>query len=51
MVYPYLLKEYRNRWFLIGEKPQTRHLKSISFALDRIHSVEIDNVHTFKEMC
>ncbi len=49
VVYPYLLKEYRNRWFLIGEKATNKAPQVKIFALDRIHSVEIDNVHTFKK--
>ena len=49
IVYPYLLKEYRNRWFLIGEKSTNRSPQVNIFALDRIHSVTIDNVHPFKK--
>lgn len=41
-VYPYLLKEYRNRWFLIGEKATNRAPQVNIFALDRIHAVEAD---------
>ncbi|MDE6369713.1 MAG: WYL domain-containing protein [Muribaculaceae bacterium] len=48
-VYPYLLKEYRNRWFLIGEKASNRSPKVNIFALDRIHSVSFDKEHTFKK--
>lgn len=48
-VYPYLLKEYRNRWFLIGEKSTNRVPKVNIFALDRIHSVAIDKNHPFKK--
>ena len=48
-VYPHLLKEYRNRWFLIGEKSTNKVPQVNIFALDRIHSVEIDNVHPFKQ--
>lgn len=47
-VYPYLLKEYRNRWFLICEKAKNRAPQVNIFALDRIHSVEIDRVTPFK---
>lgn len=48
-VYPYLLKEYRNRWFLICEK-STNHAPQVNiFALDRIQSVAIDKVHPFKK--
>lgn len=49
VVYPYLLKEYRNRWFLIGEKATNRSPQVNIFALDRIQSVEFDKNHTFKE--
>ena len=48
VVYPYLLKEYRNRWFLIGEK-QSNHVPQVNiFAIDRIKSVRIDTRHPFK---
>lgn len=36
--YPYLLKEYRNRWFLLCRNKVQRHI--ITLALDRIESVE-----------
>ena len=49
VVYPYLLKEYRNRWFLIGEKATNRAPQVNIFALDRIHSVEPDKTHSFKK--
>ena len=49
VVYPYLLKEYRNRWFLIGEKASNRVPQVNIFALDRIHSVSIDKEHPFKK--
>ena len=42
VVYPYLLKEYRNRWFLICEKSTNRSPQVNIFALDRIHSVVLD---------
>lgn len=48
-VYPYLLKEYRNRWFLIGEKATNRTPQVNIFALDRIHSVEVDPKTPFKK--
>lgn len=47
VVYPYLLKEYRNRWFLICEKSTNRTPQVNIFALDRIHSVEHDKEHKF----
>lgn len=36
--YPYLLKEYRNRWFLIGKRKN--HVALSTLALDRISSFE-----------
>lgn len=48
-VYPYLLKEYRNRWFLIGQKFSNKVPQVNIFALDRIHSVELDKDHPFKK--
>ncbi len=35
--YPYLLKEYRNRWFVLGMKKQGKEI--ITFALDRIQQI------------
>ena len=49
MVYPYLLKEYRKRWFLIGEKAANRSPQVNIFALDRIQSVALDKEHPFKK--
>lgn len=49
VVYPYLLKEYRNRWFLISEKMTNKTPQVNIFALDRIHSVTIDKEHPFKK--
>lgn len=37
--YPYLLKEYRNRWFVYGVKRGSKML--LNLALDRIHALEI----------
>ena len=37
--YPYLLKEYRNRWFVYGLRKNKRVL--LNLALDRIHSLEV----------
>lgn len=49
IIYPYLLKEYRNRWFLIGEKA-TNHAPQVNiFALDRIRSVTPDREHPFRK--
>ena len=42
--YPYLLKEYRNRWFVLGMKKQGKEI--ITFALDRIQQIAIaENEH------
>lgn len=49
VVYPYLLKEYRNRWFLIGEKASNRRPQINIFALDRILSVSLDRKHPFRK--
>lgn len=48
-VYPYLLKEYRNRWFLICEKATNRSPQVNIFALDRIISVRQDKAHPFRK--
>jgi len=37
--YPYLLKEYRNRWFVFGLKGGSQGLYNL--ALDRIHAIEV----------
>ncbi|MDE6333216.1 MAG: WYL domain-containing protein [Muribaculaceae bacterium] len=49
VVYPYLLKECRNRWFLICEKSSIRAPQVNIFALDRIQSVYVDKEHPFKK--
>ncbi|MDE6402871.1 MAG: WYL domain-containing protein [Muribaculaceae bacterium] len=49
VVYPYLLKEYRNRWFLIGEKATNRAPQVNIFALDRIHSVTLHREVPFRQ--
>jgi predicted DNA-binding transcriptional regulator YafY len=42
--FPYLLKEYRNRWFLICKPKEANHL--ITLALDRIENFEtLENEH------
>lgn len=48
-VYPYLLKEYRNRWFLICEKSTNRSPQVNIFALDRIYSVKLDKELPFRK--
>lgn len=37
---PYLLKEYRNRWFVLGVSHQ-RHQPLLNLALDRIQNIEL----------
>ena len=44
---PYVLKEFRNRWFLFGRHTAARML--FSFALDRMLSVEIADDETYRE--
>lgn len=39
-IHPFLLKEYNNRWFLIGKPNAKTDIKT--FALDRIQSVDFD---------
>ncbi len=39
--YPYLLKEYRNRWFVVGMRANSNLV--INFALDRIKSIKNSN--------
>jgi predicted DNA-binding transcriptional regulator YafY len=39
---PYLLKEYRNRWFVLG-RSHRRNTPLLTLALDRIHTAEDDN--------
>ncbi len=43
--YPYLLKEYRNRWFVFGRRKGSL----INLALDRIHEIEIEQKEKFIE--
>lgn len=45
--YPYLLKEYRNRWFVLGMQKKDRQL--LTLALDRIQLVEPLPQERFKE--
>ncbi|MCU4162981.1 helix-turn-helix transcriptional regulator [Carboxylicivirga caseinilyticus] len=44
---PYLLKEYNNRWFLIGKMKKGDMIMNL--ALDRIHSFEVMDEIPFKE--
>ena len=45
--YPYLLKEYRNRWFVFGTKKGNATL--INLALDRIQFIETAENEVYKE--
>lgn len=45
--YPYLLKEYKNRWFVFGLQQGQPMLKNL--ALDRIQSLDIAKEKPFKE--
>lgn len=45
LFYPYLLKEYRNRWFVFGR----RKGNLINLALDRVHDIEIAEKEKFVE--
>ncbi len=44
---PYLLKEYRNRWFVLGMAHQQRSLL-MTLALDRFHSVESTSEEAYR---
>jgi predicted DNA-binding transcriptional regulator YafY len=41
VLHPYLLKEYRNRWFVLGKKQLNQPI--LTLALDRISEIEITN--------
>ncbi len=43
--YPYLLKEYRNRWFVFGRRKNSLY----NLALDRIHHIEVADKENFIE--
>jgi predicted DNA-binding transcriptional regulator YafY len=45
--YPYLLKEYRNRWFVLGMKKQGKEIAT--FALDRIQNITLHDKELFIE--
>jgi len=45
--YPYLLKEYRNRWFVLGMKKQGKEI--ITFALDRIQQIILHPEEAFND--
>jgi predicted DNA-binding transcriptional regulator YafY len=43
--YPYLLKEYRNRWFILGMKKQGKEIMTL--ALDRIQKITLQDKELF----
>ena len=45
-LHPYLLKEYRNRWYLVGWDPSKQHVRT--FGCDRISLVSIDDTQRFQ---
>ncbi len=45
LFHPYLLKEYRNRWFVFGRSKSAL----INLALDRIHDIEIIEKEKYRE--
>jgi predicted DNA-binding transcriptional regulator YafY len=45
LFHPYLLKEYRNRWFVIGSKAGEQAI--INLALDRIKDIDISKETTY----
>lgn len=45
--HPYLLKEYRNRWFVLGRKSVKHPI--LTLALDRIHALDISNEAKYHE--
>lgn len=44
---PYILKEYNNRWFVVGKKSNSKLL--LNLALDRILKVEVNDAVGFEE--
>jgi len=47
IIYPYLLKEYRNRWFVLGIKKQGKEI--LTLALDRIKNITLLANEPYKE--
>ncbi|WKB82758.1 WYL domain-containing protein [Cellulophaga lytica] len=43
--HPYILKEFNNRWFLVGKSNKSN--KIVTFALDRIISIDFDTTTTY----
>ncbi|AXT61420.1 WYL domain-containing protein [Aquimarina sp. AD10] len=46
--HPYILKEYNNRWFLIGRPGIEAKKPIVTFALDRIVDIDYDTSITYK---
>ncbi|WP_203256202.1 helix-turn-helix transcriptional regulator [Hyunsoonleella ulvae] len=46
--HPYILKEFNNRWFLIGRPGVEAKKTIVTFALDRIVSIDYDTSITYK---
>lgn len=46
--HPYILKEFNNRWFLIGRPGVEAKKPIINFALDRIVDIDYDTTITYK---
>ena len=47
LVHPYLLKEYNNRWFLLGKRHDNDNV--VLFALDRIKELSETTLHDYKK--
>jgi predicted DNA-binding transcriptional regulator YafY len=45
--YPYLLKEYRNRWFVFGLERKSKTMRNL--ALDRMHKITVASNERFTE--
>ncbi len=46
--HPYILKEFNNRWFLIGRPGVEAKKPIVTFALDRIADIDYDTTITYK---
>ncbi|MBV7268811.1 helix-turn-helix transcriptional regulator [Winogradskyella luteola] len=46
--HPYILKEFNNRWFLIGRPGVEAKKPIVTFALDRIVSIDYDTAITYR---
>ncbi len=46
-IHPYFLKEYRNRWYILGWYPDENYIKT--FALDRVITIEPLPAEEYKE--